>query len=72
MFASVKPPHLTIGAVKRIVLNVVPALLLMPVIWIYLRLINPLYLWRGRVDNLDLRAKERLQDFLRWLRPNAA
>ncbi|MBL1264244.1 hypothetical protein [Candidatus Methylomicrobium oryzae] len=71
MFASVKPPHLTIGAVKPIVLNVVPALLLMPVIWIYLRLINPLYLWRGRVDNLDLSAKERLQHFLRWLRPNA-
>ncbi|MBL1264248.1 patatin-like phospholipase family protein [Methylomicrobium sp. RS1] len=67
MFAFVKPLRLSIDAVKRIVLNVVPALLLMPVIWIYLRLINPLYLWRGRVDNLDLSPLERWRHFLRWL-----
>ncbi|EIC29054.1 patatin-like phospholipase family protein [Methylomicrobium album] len=72
MFAFVKPLRLSIDAIKRIVLNVVPALLLMPVIWIYLRLINPLYLWRGRVDNLDLSAAERWKHFLKWLRSNAA
>jgi predicted acylesterase/phospholipase RssA len=67
MFAFVKPLRLAVDAVKRIFLNVIPALLLMPVIWIYLRLINPLYLWRGRVDNLDLSAMERWRHFLRWL-----
>jgi hypothetical protein len=49
-------------------LNVAPALLLMPFIWIHLGLINPLYLWRGRIDNLDLNAKDRFQHFLKWLR----
>jgi predicted acylesterase/phospholipase RssA len=70
MFEFLKPVRLAVDAVKRILLNVLPALLLMPIIWVYLKLINPLYLWRGRVDNLDLNAKERLQHFLRWLKSN--
>jgi predicted acylesterase/phospholipase RssA len=68
MFEAVKPLRLSIEAVKRIVLDVVPALLLMPFIWIYLRLINPLYLWRGRVDNLDLTPQARWQYFRKWLK----
>lgn len=72
MFEFLKPVRLAVDAVKRIILNVAPALLLMPFIWIYLRLINPLYLWRGRVDNLDLNAKDRLQHFLRWLKSGLA
>lgn len=72
MFEFLIPVRLAVDAVKRIVLNVAPALLLMPVIWIYLRLINPLYLWRGRVDNLDLNAKDRLRHFLRWLKSESA
>jgi hypothetical protein len=67
-----EPLRLAIDAVKRIVLNVIPALLLMPFIWIHLRLINPLYLWRGRVDNLDLNAKDRFQHFLKWLKSGLA
>jgi predicted acylesterase/phospholipase RssA len=68
MFEFLKPVRLAVDAVKRIVLNVAPALLLMPFIWIHLGLINPLYLWRGRIDNLDLNAKDRFQHFLKWLR----
>ncbi|MGJ0515010.1 MAG: patatin-like phospholipase family protein [Methylomicrobium sp.] len=72
MFEHVKPLRLAVDAVKRIVLNVAPALLLMPFIWIHLRLINPLYLWRGRVDNLDLNAKDRFRHFLKWLKSELA
>jgi predicted acylesterase/phospholipase RssA len=72
MFEFVKPLRLAVDAVKRIVLNVAPALFLMPFIWIHLRLINPLYLWRGRVDNLDLNAKDRLRHFLKWLKSELA
>jgi predicted acylesterase/phospholipase RssA len=72
MFEFLKPVRLAVDAVKRIVLNVAPALLLMPFIWIHLRLINPLYLWRGRVDNLDLNAKDRFRHFLKWLKSELA
>jgi predicted acylesterase/phospholipase RssA len=72
MFKFVKVLRLAVDAVKRLLFNVAPALIGMPFIWFYLRFINPLYLWRGRVDNLDLNAKNRFQHFLKWLKSGFA
>lgn len=72
MFKFVKVLRLAVDAIKRLLFNVAPALIGMPFIWFYLRFINPLYLWRGRVDNLDLNAKNRFQHFLKWLKSGFA
>lgn len=68
MFKFVKVLRLTVDVFKRVLLNTFPALLAMPFVWFYLKFINPLYLWRGRIDNLDLNAKDRLQHLLKWLK----
>jgi predicted membrane protein len=72
MFKPVKVLRLFIDSIKRVLFNVVPALIALPFIKVYLKFINPLYLWRGRIDNLDLSAKNRLQYFLNWLRSGSA
>jgi predicted acylesterase/phospholipase RssA len=72
MFKFVKGLRLFGDAVKRWLLNVLPALIGMPFIWFYLKFINPLYLWRGRVDNLDLTPQERWRSFRKWLKSGLA
>lgn len=37
-------------------------------IFFYLKVINPLYLWRGRIKNLDLTFSQRLCNFWEWAR----